>query len=86
MGVIDSKYEAWKNKLLDLGKEFNQKYGEPLARYEYAGLSSAAMKKKRIRQTCYHCLCSYQNQNKYELLDRAQAVILLEKLLPKGQK
>ena len=68
------------------GKEFNQKYGEPLAKYEYAGLSSAAMKKKRIRQACYHCLCSYQNQNKHELLDRAQAVILLEKLLPKGQK
>ena len=34
-----------------------------------------------MRQTCYHCLCSYANQKKHDLLDRVQAVSFLEYLL-----
>ena len=66
------------------GEQFNEQYGTPISQHDFAERFAKGQKGYRLRQACYHCLYSYNNQNRHELLDRAQAVMLLEKLLSKS--
>ncbi len=61
--------------------EFNKLYGDPVEKNKYLKAAPKDQKRFRMRQACYHCLCSYANQKKHDLLDRVQAVSLLEYLL-----
>ena len=52
----------------------------PLKREDYL-TTEISRDRCRVRQSCYHCLRSYRNQRLHALLDRKDAVIVLQALL-----